>query len=298
MNFFDTIFSANFLGSVLRMATPIIFVTMAACIGVKANVLCVAYESMMLFAALAGALGSAYCHSWVGGGLIGILASIILALIFAYFVLYLDTDPMLTGIALNTFGSSGTVYLMFLLTGSRSTTARLSSVVFPNLNPGFLASIPVLSVLFEQNLLTYLSIFSAIALYVFLFKTALGLRIRSVGEQPLAAVSVGINVKQTKLEAILISGLFAGLGGVFMSMSYMPYFTRDMISGRGFMALAAASLANGHPMVGLVFSLVFGAASAFGNILQTLRLPEQFASMVPYLVTIVGLCFMKRRTKK
>ena len=88
-----------------------------------------------------------------------------------------------------------------------------------------------------------------------------------------------------------------------MSMYYMPYFTRDMVSGRGFMALAAASLAGGQPIIGLVFSFVFGAATALGNVLQTMRLPEQFASMIPYVVTIIGLCFMNvhfriRRIKK
>ena len=110
-------FIMQFISSVLRMSTPLILVGMAAVIGAKANILCVAYEGMMLFAALGGVLGSAYSQNIFVGVFCGIAAGIVIASIFAYFVLYLDARPLLSGLALNTFANGGTLYMLYLLTG-------------------------------------------------------------------------------------------------------------------------------------------------------------------------------------
>lgn len=292
MSIIDAILSANFLSSAVRMATPLVFVAMAACLGRKADILCIAYEGMMLFAALGGALGSAFTGSVLLGALVGIIAGMIIALIFAYFVLYLDTDAMLIGLALNTLGSCGTIYLMYMLLGRKSDTTSVTSYSFSNIHLEFLEDVPVIGALIgNQNVLTYVAIICTILVFIFIFKTPLGLRIRSVGEDPSAAVSVGINVNRTKFIALLISGLLASFGGIFMSMAYIPYFTKDMVSGRGFIGIAACNLASGHPIGAALFALVFGAADALANIAQGFRLPYQFASMIPYIITIIGLCF-------
>ncbi len=303
MSIFQAIFSANFLSSVVRMATPIIFVAMAACIGRQADIMCIAYEGMMLFAALGGALGSAFTHSLGLGALIGIISGMFIALIFAYFVLYLDTSAMLIGIALNTLGSCGTIYLLYLFTGRKSDSTTLTSFSFPNVKLDFLKDVPVIGPIFaEQNLLTYFGIIMVVVVFILIYKTPLGLRIRSVGEDPSAAVSLGINVRKTKFIALMISGFLASVGGLFMSMAYIPYFTKNMVSGRGFIGIAASNLAAGNPIVAFICSLVFGAADALSNVAQAFRFPAQFASMIPYVVTIIGLCFTgtsgKVRAKK
>ncbi len=299
MSIFEAIFSPNFLSSIVRMATPLIFVAMAACIGRQADILCIAYEGMMLFAALGGALGSAFTHSLWLGALIGILSGMVIALIFAYFVLYLDTSAMLIGIALNTLGSCGTIYLLYMLTGRKSDSTTLTSFRFPNVELKFLKDVPVLGPIFaNQNLLTWIAVVVVVLVFIFIYKTPLGLRVRSVGEDPSAAISLGINVRRTKFIALMVSGVLASMGGLFMSMAYIPYFTKDMVSGRGFIGIAACNLAGGHPVVAALCALVFGAADALANVVQAFRLPAQFASMIPYVVTIIGLCFAGMSDKR
>lgn len=290
---FRYIFSLNFVVSLLRMSTPLLFVAMAAVVGAKADILCIAYEGMMLFAALGGVIASAYTQSLIAGALFGVLCGVLIAAIFGYFVLYLNTQPMLIGLALNILGSGGTVFILFMITGSKANSLSLPSLVFPNINIPFIENIPVLGKLLSgYNIMTYLAFICVFVVNWMIFRTKLGLRIRAVGENPAAAESVGINVSRTKMIAVLISGVLASIGGTFMSMGYISTFTRDMIAGRGFIGIAAQNLGKGNPIMTMLCTLAFGAADAFGIIGQSYQLPSQFASMAPYAVTILGLVLM------
>lgn len=297
--FINLIFTTDFLASVFRMATPILFVGLAAMVGDKADVLCVAYEGIMLFAAFGGVVGSAFTHSLLGGIFGGLLAGLAITGIFAYFVLYMNAQPMLIGLALNILSSAGTVFGLYMITGSKANSANLGSISFPVVNIPFISDIPVAGkILSGHNLLTYLVLACVILVQLLLYRTPLGLRIRTAGESPSAAASVGINVNKTKFTALLISGFLASMGGMFMSMAYLPYFTRDMVAGRGFIGIAAQSLGGGSPLLTMIWTLVFGAADAVGSMAQSFRLPSQFAQMTPYLVTLVGLVVMSIPKKK
>lgn len=292
------ILSYDFLNAVIRMGTPLLFVGMAAVVGAKADILCIAYEGMMLFAALGGVIGSAYSQNLLVGTLTGLLCGLAVAAIFAYFVLYLDTKPLLAGLALNTLGTGGTVYIVFLLTGMKLDTSSLASLRYPVVNIPLIKDIPVLGrILSGHNLLSYLAFVSVIVIWFVVFKTKLGLRIRAVGENPSAAASVGINVKKTKFIALLISGVVASMGGLFMSMAYMPYFTTNMTAGRGFIGIAAQNLGRGNPVLTMLCTLIFGAAMAVGNVAQSFRLPSQIAAMMPYLITLIGLVLLGMKNK-
>ncbi|MCL2367461.1 MAG: ABC transporter permease [Oscillospiraceae bacterium] len=296
---FAYIFSADFVNAFIRMGTPILFAALAANVGAKAGILCIGYEGMMLFAALGGVIGSALTQSLIVGTLAGIASGMFIAAVFSYFVLVLDTKPMLAGLAVNLLGSGGTVFVMFLLTGSRGTTNTLASLSFPTVNIPIIQDIPVLgAILSGYNLLTYLAFVAVIVVYLFLYKTPMGLRIRSVGESPHAAQSLGINVVRTKFKAMLISGVLCSFGGMFMSMGFLSIFTRDMVAGRGFIGIAAQNLGAGHPIRTMIWTMVFGGATAIGNVGQIFRLPSQLAHMLPYLTTIVGLCLMSITFKK
>lgn len=292
------ILSYDFLNAVIRMGTPLLFVSMAAVVGAKADILCIAYEGMMLFAALGGVIGSAYSQSLLVGTLTGLFCGLAVAAIFAYFVLYLDTKPLLAGLALNTLGTGGTVYIVFLLTGMKLDTSSLASLKYPVVNIPVIKNIPVLGpILSGHNLLSYLAFLSVIVVWFLVFKTRLGLRIRAVGENPSAAASVGINVRKTKFTALLISGVVASMGGLFMSMAYMPYFTTNMTAGRGFIGIAAQNLGRGNPVLTMLCTLIFGAAMAVGNVAQSFRLPSQIAAMMPYLITLIGLVLLGMKNK-
>ncbi len=296
-------FIMEFISSVLRMSTPLILVGMAAVIGAKANILCVAYEGMMLFAALGGVMGSAYSQNLFVGILCGLAASVAVAAIFAYFVLYLDAKPLLTGLALNMLATGGTVYVVYLLTGMKQNTSNLMSLKFPVVHIPLIEDIPVLGdIVSGHNLMIYLAFISVVLVWFMIHKTRLGLRIQAVGRNPDAAASVGINVRKTKFIACILSGILAAFGGMYLSMGYLPYFTTGMAAGRGFIAIAAQNMGVGNPILTMIFSIMFGFAMAVGNVAQSFRLPSQFASMAPYLLTIVSMWVMgavaRRKNKK
>lgn len=140
----ENIFSAQFVYSILRMATPLVLSAMAALITKKAGVMCIAFEGMMLFGALGGVIGSAFTQNVFAGVLTGILFGAAVAFIFAYFVLVLHANTVLTGLALNTLGSGGTVFILYVICGDKGTSTSLNSLVLPSVNIPLVEQIPVL----------------------------------------------------------------------------------------------------------------------------------------------------------
>lgn len=284
------IFSLGFWETIMRMTTPVLFASMAATIGDKANVLCIGYEGIMLFAALGGVIGSAYTNSLLVGVVLGVICGLILTFIFSYFVLYLGTRPLLAGLAINTLSSGITIYIVYMLTGMKLNTQALASLQFPVIHIPIIESIPVIGPMFSgYNLMTYLSFISVFFTWFLLYRTKFGLRVRAVGKDPAAAESVGINVNRTKMIALLISGVLASFGGMFMSMGYLKYFQTDMIAGRGSLGIAAQRLGVSNPLLVMVVTVFFGLTTAVGNMAQIYRMPSQFASMMPYAVTVITL---------
>ena len=289
-NIFQYIFAVDFAFSVFRVTTPILLAALASVVAERAGASNIALEGIMLFAALFGALGSGLTGSLLWGFLIALAGGLIIAVLLAYFGLYLKTDIILTGIALNTLAAGGTVFLMYALIGDKGTTSSVVSSSFPKINIPLLKDIPVLGpILSGQNALTYLAFLMVIVVWVLLFKTRLGMHLRAVGENAEAASSVGIPVKKIQFIALMISGLLASTGGAFLSMGYMNGFTRGMVSGRGFIALAAAAMGQLSPIPTMLASLVFGFFDALSNILAAMRIPDEFVKMIPYAATVSGL---------
>ncbi len=298
-NFLMVVFSTSFIFSVLRVTAPILFAALGVLVSDKAGVINIGLEGMMLFAALAGVIGSWLSRSpWVG--LVSALfVGMLLALVMAYFILRLKTNMILAGIAINTLASGGTVFLLYLITGNKGISSSIKSYVIPELNLSLLGSIPVVGeIISGHNLLTYLSFISVFAVYIFIYKTKTGLRIRAVGENIEAARSVGVNTNRIQYIALLSSGLLAGFGGAYMSMGYISWFAANMTSGRGFIGLAAAAM-GGTPLGTMLSSLLFGFADALSNAVQALQLPSEFVRMIPYVATIIGITIYsaKKKTK-
>ena len=298
-NVIELIFSAEFISSVIRVTTPILFATMAILLSDRAGVLNISIEGTMLFAALMGVVGSAYTQSAWLGLLIAILSGVFYAGILSFFHLKLKTDIILTGIALNLMASGLTVSILYLLTGDKGVSTALPSKVLPSVNIPVIEDIPYLgTILSGQNVLTYLSIIVLILLSVFLKYTRTGTHIRAVGEYPAAVQTAGISVAKTRLIALLASGGIAGMGGAFMSMAYLSMFTKDMISGRGFIALAAEAMGRGMPLLSLLSSLLFGFADALSSSLQLFNIPSELTRLVPYLLTIIALGIYASKEQK
>ena len=287
---FSAIFSADFISSVLRLSTPILFAGLAALITDKAGVINIGLEGIMLSAALAGVVGSAFGGNAFVGLLLALVVGVAIGLLMAYFAIGLKTDIVLTGIALNLMASGGTVFLLYVITKDKGMSTSLKSFTMPVIQLPLIKSIPVLGdILSGHNLLTYLAFLFTVLVWILLYRTPLGLRIRVVGENISAAESVGIPVKKVQFTALAISGVLASMGGAYMSMGYMDKFARDMTAGRGFIALAAEALGRATPLGTLVASLFFGMVDALSSNLQILNVPVQFVQMLPYVCTIVGL---------
>ncbi|WP_340025747.1 ABC transporter permease [Paenibacillus sp. FSL K6-1096] len=286
----NVILTTDFAFSVLRVTTPILFAALGALISNRAGIINIGMEGIMLVSALAGVIVSAYTQSaWVG--LLGaVLSGTLIAGILAFFTLKFKTHIILGGVAINMFASGGTVFILYLLSGDKGSSTSLASKVLPSIEIPLLKDIPVLGpILSGHHILTYLSIISVLVVYYLLNRTPMGLRIRSVGENPHAAQSVGVSVIRIQYTALLLSGFFASLGGAYMSMGYLSLFTRDMVAGRGWIAIAAESMGRSTTVGTALTSLLFGAADALSNALQVLKIPAELIATLPYVATVIGL---------
>ncbi len=287
---FSYIFSVDFFFMWIRVATPIILVALGAVVCERSGVVNLGLEGTMLIAALFGVLGSYFGKGLLPGFLLGIASALVVSLLFAFFHLVLKANNVLCGTAINTLAAGLTVFVLQMVTGEKGTSASIKSYSYPEINIPILEDIPILGeILSGHNLLTYLAVVLLFVVMFLLFKTPLGLRIRAVGENPHAAESVGIPVVRIRFIAISICGALAGLGGMYLSMAYLPIFARDMTAGRGFISLAACAMGRANPVGVFVSALVFAFFDGLSNILQVLRIPAEFVQMMPYAATILGL---------
>ncbi len=292
----DIIFSASFGYAVIRVTTPILFAALGSLIADKAGVINIALEGTMLVSALTGVAISAWTHSAWTGLLVAMIAGGLVGLLLAYFSLNLKTDIVLSGIAINLMASGGTVFVLYLIAKDRGISSSLASEVLPKIRLPLIDQIPVIGAIFSNhNVLTYASILAVLIVYIFLYKTPLGLKVRAVGENPDAADSVGISVIRVQYFALITSGVLAGMGGAYMSMGYVSWFAKNMTAGRGFIALAAEAMGGASPVGTFLTSLLFGFADALSNNLQALSVPAEFIQTIPYIATIVGLVIYASR---
>ncbi|MCI8949097.1 MAG: ABC transporter permease [Lachnospiraceae bacterium] len=307
MNVFSYICSVDFVYMWIRVATPILLAALGSVVCNKAGVVNLGLEGTMLISALFGVLGSVYGNSLFMGLLAGLLASLAVSAAFAYFHLILQANNVLCGTAVNTMATGLTVFVLQLATGEKGNSSSLKSFSFPNIEIPLIKDIPVIGeIISGHNTLTYVAVIMVVVIYVLLYKTPLGLRMRAVGETPEAASSVGQNVIVIRFISILICGVLTGLGGMYLSMGYLGMFVRDMTAGRGFIALAACSMGQATPVGALVSSMIFAFFDGLSNILQVLKIPSEFVQMLPYLATIIGLTVysiqqsfrMKQKMKK
>ncbi len=292
-SFFTLDYLIGFGFSVIRMSTPLIYCAMGALISKHAGQINMALEGILLSSSLIGVLFSAWTHSLWGGVLGAIIGGVLISLIMGYMNIVIDADMMLTGISLNQLAMGGTIYVLFALTGTKSSTQGMQSLVFPSWEIPIIKDIPVIGgILSGHNALTYIAFLVAFLTWIFVFRTKTGLRIRAIGFNPNAAASVGINVKRVKFSAFVYSGVFAALGGAFMSMGYLSFWAQNMTAGRGFIGISATNLASGNVMLSVLASVFFGLTDALSISLQTMNFRFQLVQMIPYLATVVGLVIL------
>ncbi|HMC15332.1 MAG TPA: ABC transporter permease [Albitalea sp.] len=299
------------LVAVLRATTPILFAALGGLIADLAGSTNVALEGIMLIAAFAGVVASVYAavwwpdlapwiYPWIGCAA-GIAAALLTTALLAFFHLELEADLIVAGIAINILAAGLTVFLLASLIGDKGSTASLHSPVLPSIHVAGLAGIPLLDTLVNgetgrgHHILIYLAFLSVAAVSALLCRTRHGAWIRAVGENRQAALSAGIPVKRVQYLALLLSGLFAGLGGLYLSMGYLSLFQTDMTAGRGFLALAAVFLGARRALGTLAAALLFGASAVAATRLGGFNVPPEIVYMLPPFVTICMLMFAGRR---
>lgn len=296
-NFFSNIMTTEFFFSILRITAPILFVTLGAVIVEKAGISNIGLDGIMMITALFGSLTTYWTGSWVVGLLVALVSGVLVALLMGVFAFNLKTNIILVGIAVNMIGSGGTLFLVKVITNltegkplASTTSLITSNLQIPNIDIPLIEKIPILGdIISGHSLLTYVAFALVLITWLMLYKTSLGLNLRSVGENPNAASSVGVSVMKIRYIAIALSGLMAGFGGAFMSMSYAMGWSLDMAAGRGFIALAAQAMGNGEPVGSMFAAMIFGFAQALGIKFSAVGLDSNLASPIPYLVTIIGL---------
>lgn len=291
-------FIVGVLAAGVRLATPILLAALGEVFAERAGVLKISIEGEMLVGALFGILGTFYLKNIWLGMLFGMGAAAVFSLIAGVMSISLKVDQVITGITLNilALGLTGFVYRFILGKSMIPPSIRpLTTLKVP-----MLSKIPVLGpIVFQQNIIVYLTFFIFVPGCAFvLFKTTFGLNLRAVGEYPLAADTVGIKVYTLRYVGVLIGGLFSGLGGASMTLAQLGTFNENMTAGRGFIALAAVIFGKWHPAGAMIATLLFGTADALQLRLQGLgvRVPYQFLLMLPYVLTIVALVGVVKRT--
>jgi simple sugar transport system permease protein len=291
---FGDIFNADFIASSIRIAIPLALAGLGGTFSERSGVINIGLEGMMLTGAFtAVAVTNFSANPWVGI-LAAIIVGVFLGTIHATVCITFKSNQIVSGVAINLFASGITVFFSWLLFNETQIMAKISLPIWglsiPNLGEGssFLRSIIIIFA--HHSPLVYLTIIIFILSHLIIFRTPFGLRLRSVGEYPQAADTMGVNVIKIRYIAVITSGALAGLSGSFLSLEQAHFFVKEISGGRGFIALAAMIFGKWTPLGTAGAALLFGAGEALAIRLQgVLAIPVQFINMVPYLLAILVL---------
>ncbi|HEX6698937.1 MAG TPA: ABC transporter permease [Solirubrobacteraceae bacterium] len=296
-NLADVVAWSALIAATLRYATPLIFGALGGIISERSGVVNVGLEGMMLMGAFFGIFGADLLDSWFLGLLVGMAAGGVLALVHAFFSVQLRADQIVSGIALNFLALGVTGYIFLDHYGDQGTPDNIPRV--PDISiPGVKNLSFFGDAIGHANTLTWVALILVVALTVFLFRTPRGLRLRSVGEHPRAAETVGISVPRTRYFAVIASGMLAALGGAYLSIGFVGSFNQGMTAGRGFIALAAVIFGKWHPVGALGAALLFGFSTALAQ-----RLPAFSPSTavlfqaLPYVLTLIAVAGVIGRSR-
>ena len=284
------------LAAMLRFATPLLFAALGGVVSERSGVVNIGLEGMMLGGAFFAIWGADAAGSWWIGVLFGVLAGALFGLLHAVFSVTLKADQIVSGFAINFLALGITGYLFIDIYGTQGTPDDAPQVPEVHLPVEW---IPLLGdVLDRLNLLVWVGLLLVAFLTVFVFRTPAGLRLRSVGENPLAADTAGISVGRVRYLAVVASGMLASLGGAFLSIGFVHSFGQNMTAGRGFIALAAMILGRWHPVGAMAACLLFGFSSALAQ-----RLPvfspgaATLLQALPYVLTLVAVAGVVGRSR-
>jgi ABC-type uncharacterized transport system permease subunit len=288
---FSVAFINPFPGTI-RLATPLIFGALAGCLGERAGVINIAIEGQFLMGAFFASVAASLAYSAEMGLLGGIAAGIAMAALLGLFAMRYQVNQVVLGVVLIALATGLTDFLLSQIPDDPDIKKYLNEPpILERIQVPGLSKIPVIGpALFNQTLLVYIMYGSVVFVTLILFQTTWGLRVRSVGEHPKAADTVGIKVNRIRWQAILLGGVFAGLGGAYFTVGSTGTFDQNASSGNGFIALAAVIMGRWHPVYATMASLLFGFCFTLQAQLAFLdKIPGELLRASPYLVTVIAV---------
>lgn len=297
-----TLVIANPLPGTVKLATPLVFGALAGCLCERAGVINIAIEGQFLTGAFFASVASSMFYSASMGLLGGIVAGVGIAALLAVFAIRYQVNQVVLGVVLIALATGLTSFLLSQIPDDPKIKGYLNEPLIlapmpdanmPVLSPiaSSLTKIPLIGpTLFNQTLLVYLMYVSVALVTVVLFQTKWGLRVRSVGEHPMAADTVGIKVNRIRWQAVLFGGVFAGLGGAWFTVGSTGSFDQGASAGNGFIALAAVIMGRWHPVWASLSALFFGFMWTLQSQLAFLgKMPPELLRASPYLATIIAV---------
>jgi general nucleoside transport system permease protein len=277
--------------SAIRIATPLIFASLGGLLTYQAGILNIALDGFMIMAAFVGIWIAYVTGSLAVGILAGVTGSILLSGLFGAFILRFRAHIFISGIAVTFLGYGLTALLIKGILGQDGVFKSPNIPTFRAIDLPLISDIPILGPIFSgHTLLVYIAYLCVPVVAFLLYQTRWGLRVRMIGEAENAAITAGVNVRAAKMQTVLLSGLFCGLAGTYLSLGYVSLFARGMTNDRGLIALAAIFFAKGRPFGTAAVALLFGLATAL-----SMRLPEltgiapQLLQLIPYAVTVLAM---------
>jgi len=295
----DPVILADFLAASVRIATPLLLAALGGILSERGGTFAVGLEGQMLVGAFCAVIGTHLMAS-VGLGLVASAAGgMLIAMVVAVATVKYHTEHMVSGLAVNILSLGLTSFMLrSMVGGGQAPVIRVETL---GIQPvPYLSDLPLVgTLLFKQTPLTYLAFLIIVPMALFLFRTRAGLSLRAVGENPQAAYAAGVNPSRVRFAAIVVGGGFAGLGGAVLSLQQVGTFTDGMISGRGFLALAAIIVGRWMPTGTMVACLVFGAAEALSLRVQAFNLPvsSYVIQMLPYVAALAVLAGLGRASQ-
>ncbi|MFD0046501.1 ABC transporter permease [Pseudarthrobacter scleromae] len=282
---------AGLIAGSVTLAVPLVFGSLSGVLCERVGVVNIAIEGQLLGGAFTAAIVASITQNPFVGLLAAAVAGAVVSMVLALFSIKYLVNQIIVGVVLNVLVSGVTGFLF-------STVMQANKAQF-NSPPGLdiieipiLSSIPVIGpILFRQSLVGYLMYIAVFVVWVGLFKTRWGLRVRAVGEHPQAADTLGINVNATRFWNVTLGGAVAGIGGSFFTLVAIDSFTKEISGGRGFIALAALIFGRWNPIGAFFAALLFGFADNLQSIVTIIGtpVPSQFMAMLPYLVTVLAV---------
>lgn len=285
----------SFLKGTIGAATPILYAATGEIISQRSGIMNLGLEGVMLMGAVSGYMVALNTSSLALGIFTVIVVGLLIGLLFAFLTVTLQADQVVSGLSITLFGTGLSGYI-----GKSASTSALD-LHFPMLKIPLLGDIPVVGdVLFNQDLMVYVLYIIVIAACIFIYKTKWGMQLRTIGENPRAADTLGINVYRTRYIYACVGSVLTALGGAYLTLCYTPLWFDGMTAGKGWIAVALVIFSGWNPAIAAVGAILFGGISVLSLRLQLIdtAISSHFISMLPYLCTVaVLLIFTNKRSR-